>query len=1032
MFADGINLVRWGICKNQSTFTLSLLAMPNKKRPLNTTANFLQQGFALHQRNKLAEAKSIYLRILQKEPEHFETLHLLGALCIQEGLYEDSLRFIEITIRLDGQNPTPFNNRGVALQRLDHLEDALESFDNAIRLKPTYAEALFNRANTLKALKRYPDALEGYDKVLLIKPTYSEALNNRGELLTRLGRFTEALESYEKSLSINPNYEDALNNKGNLLQYLELFDSALTCYEGVIRINSENINALNNRGVCLHSLKRYEDALRSYEAALINKPSFAEAWFNRGNTLKELKKFDEAILAYKNAIQIKPEYPQAFNNLGLTLQEQGHLHEAVASFDIALSLNPDLAETLNNRGVVLRELGRNDEALKNYDRALIIQPKYVHALNNRGNVLQDLKQFHRAIENYRNALDIQPDSAYAHYNMGNALKKLGNFEEAIKSYDAALFYKPHYAEVLNNKAALLAELKQFEEALPHYENALIIKPRYAEALNNKGNTQFALRDFNGALQSYNIALSIKPKFSEALNNRGNALAKLGRLDEALQSYDDALNINMRFAEALHGKGNLMLELGKPEEALDLYNRVFAIKSDYEFLLGDRLSLKMNLCDWYGFDVLLQTLTELAAQSLLVSRPFSLLSLIDQPKLQKLAAVAYSKAQHPEKRVSLNIDRPKLGKKICLGYFSPDFREHAVSYLLVELFEKHDRDQFEIIGFSFGPRSSTWFGQRINQSFDELIDVSNKSDKEIAELSQNKGIQIAIDLAGYTKNGRPSIFSFRAAPLQVSYLGYMGTLGAPYMDYIVADKVIVPPPSLPDYTEKVIYLPTCYQISDSKRVISKRPLSRSELGLPEKSFVFCCLNNSYKIQPKIFEAWMRVLKFVDGSVIWLLADNPKAKANLIREAAAHNVAKERLIFANRIEYSKYLAQFKFADLFLDTFPYNAGTTANDALYMGLPVLTLMGETMVSRMAASLLTALDLYELITHSLDEYERQAITLAKDPQRLSYLKNQLLRSKETRPLFKTDLNIRHLEKAYVLITERFNSKLSPDHLEIR
>jgi predicted O-linked N-acetylglucosamine transferase (SPINDLY family) len=351
--------------------------------------------------------------------------------------------------------------------------------------------------------------------------------------------------------------------------------------------------------------------------------------------------------------------------------------------------------------------------------------------------------------------------------------------------------------------------------------------------------------------------------------------------------------------------------------------------------------------------------------------------------------------------------------------------------MAELFELHDRSQFEIVGFSFGPTANDEIRQRLEKSFDQFIEVGSKSDVEVAKLSRDFNIDIAVDLKGFTKDGRTGIFAHRAAPIQVNYLGYPGTLGTDYIDYIIADKTLIPPQSQQFYSEKVVYLPNSYQVNDRKRIISERQFTRQELGLPENSFVFCCFNNNYKILPATFDGWMRILKSVDGSVLWLFKDNPWAVENLKKEAQKRGIDGQRLVFAEHMPLSEHLARHRQADLFLDTLPYNAHTTTSDALWAGLPVLTQMGGSFASRVAASLLNAIGLPELITSAQEEYEALAIELAMNPKKLSDIKYKLEINRFTAPLFDTPLFTKNIEAAYIKMMERYYADLEPDHIAI-
>jgi predicted O-linked N-acetylglucosamine transferase (SPINDLY family) len=412
-------------------------------------------------------------------------------------------------------------------------------------------------------------------------------------------------------------------------------------------------------------------------------------------------------------------------------------------------------------------------------------------------------------------------------------------------------------------------------------------------------------------------------------------------------------------------------------------------------------------------------------------PFPLLSIADTPSKHRVCAETYIQDKFPQNNKLGIIPKRIKQNRIRLGYYSADFYIHPVAFLIAELIETHNKEKFETIAFSFGPDIKDQMRNRLSNAFDKFIDVRNKTDNEIALLSRRLEIDIAIDLVGYTSKNRTGIFSYRVAPIQINYLGYPGTMGANYIDYIIADKTLIPAKSNKFYSEKIIYLPNSYQANDRTRLISDKQFTKAALGLPENGFVFACFNNNYKILPSTFDLWCKILVKVEGSVLWLLDDNPIAKKNLIKEAVARGIDSTRVVFAERIELSEHLARHRQADLFLDTFPYNAHTTASDALWAGLPVLTLMGESFASRVAASLLTAIDLPELITSSQEHYEALAIELATNPAKLKEIKTKLESNRLTTPLFDTPRFTKHLEDAYTKMCKRYHADLPPEHIYI-
>ncbi len=612
-----------------------------------------------------------------------------------------------------------------------------------------------------------------------------------------------------------------------------------------------------------------------------------------------------------------------------------------------------------------------------------------------------------------------------------ALHKAGRLSEARSVYLEILRVNPNHFDSLHLSGVIAIQTNQHESGLRLINRAIKINPNVASAHSHRGNALSRLNRLDEALGSYAKALEIEPNSTEVYANRANLLMMMGRMDEALADYDQALKINPDFAEVHNNRGNLLKSLMRLEEALSSYENAINLQSGQDFLFGTYIHTKMLLCDWASLPELLGSLKNKIEAGERATLPFPLLGLSDEPALQRDAAEIYAKSICHEGRCIKTFKKRKAGRRIHVGYYSADFHDHATMYLMAELFENHDSDKFEFTGFSYGPKKNDGMRKRISKSLGRFVDVREKNDREIAQLSRKLAVDIAVDLKGYTENTRPGIFAEGCAPIQVNYLGYPGTMGADFIDYIIADKLVIPPENQSEFKEKVIYLPNSYQVNDSKRTIAERNFTRQELGLPESGFVFCCFNNNYKILPETFDTWVRILKAVDGSVLWLLKGNTTAVGNLRREAEARGLPGSRLVFADRMPLEEHLARHKVAGLFLDTLPYNAHTTASDALWAGLPVLTCMGRSFAGRVAASLLVAIGLHEMVTTSRAQYEAKAIELASNPAILSELKSRLERNKVSSPLFNSDLFARHIEGAFEAIHSRHQAGLSPENIDM-
>jgi predicted O-linked N-acetylglucosamine transferase (SPINDLY family) len=783
--------------------------------------------------------------------------------------------------------------------------------------------------------------------------------------------------------------------------------------------------------VALHQQGQLEQAGTLYKEILQSQPEHFDALQFLAAIAIQQKNFVVALELFEQAIKINPSLPSSHNNRGTALLNLNRVEEALKSYDCAIKINPDYVAALSNRGYALYKLKRHEEALEFYDRAIKINPDYVDALNNRGTTMRGLNRYGEALESFERALMIKPDYVEALKNRAIALLDLKRHEEALESYNRALKIKPDDAEALNGLGTALLGLNRHEQALESYDRALRISPDFAVALSNRGNALLELNRNEEALKSYDRALEIEPNFAEALNNRGLLLLNQGRHEEAIESIDRALKIKPDFADALNNRGLSLTELNRHEEALQSYGRALTIQPGYDFLHGNWLHAKMMICDWHDIEDQFIQLAKKVERNEIATPPFAFLAISSCLALQRKAAEIWVQTKYPSNNTLPKISKYTQHDKIRIGYFSADFRFHPVSILTAELFEKHDRSKFELTAFSFGPDTKDEMRGRLEAAFDRFIDVRSQSDKDVAMLARNLEIDFAVDLGGFTQAARTGIFAMRAAPIQLSYLGYLGTMGAEYIDYLIADTTIIPEADQRHYAEKIVYLPS-YQANDTKRRIADKAFTRAELGLPQTGFVFCCLNNNYKITPGTFDGWMRILKQVEGSVLWLVEHNAKVVSNLRSEAEFRGVNGNRLVFAKRLSPPEYLASYRAADLFLDTLPYNAGTTASDALWAGLPVLTCLGETFAGRIAASLLKAIHLPELIASTPEAYEALAVELATNPDKQREIKRKLACNRLTTPLFDIRLFTRHIEAAYKEMYERNQVDLAPEHIYVQ
>ena len=784
-------------------------------------------------------------------------------------------------------------------------------------------------------------------------------------------------------------------------------------------------------GVLRYQQGRPAEALALIGEALKAEPASSEALANYGLVLAALGRLDEALVSYDKSLAARPDNVEALNNRGNAFLDLKRFAEALDSYDRALAINPHLAGTLDNRGNALRMLKRFEEALASYDRALAITPGLAQTLNNRGNALWDMARFEEALASYGHALAARPGFAQAAYNCANVLKLFGRGAEALAHYERAIALKPDYAEALINRGNVLHDLKRHEDALASYDRALGVQPRNPQTLVNRGNVLADLGRLEDALASYDKALSIDPANVVGLNNRGNMLRALKRLPEALASYDRAVAVQPDLAQAYYNRSGLLwVESQIYDAAVSDMEKVIAIDPDYEYARGDLLHLRMYGADWQGFDDQVAGINAGVRAGARVVHPFVYQAVSTSPADLQACSVLYAAHRYPAVLPAMAKPGPRPGR-IRVGYLCGEFREQATSLLSAGLYECHDRSRFEIVALDSGAGDGSALRRRLEAAFDKFIYIGALSGRHAAGRIAAEEIDILVNLNGYFGAQRMDIFAHRPAPLQVNYLGFPATLGASYIDYILADRFVIPPDEQEFYTEKVVYLPHSYQINDSRRQAADIVATRADNGLPETGFVFCNFNQSYKFTPALFAVWMRILAQVDGSVLWLMENNDRFPENLRREAQKHGVAAERLIFAPHRRADQHLARLGLADLLLDSLPYNAHTTASDALFSNVPVLTCPGTSFAGRVGQSLLHAIGLPELVASSMEDYESLAVALARDEARLAAVRAKLARNRDTHPLYDTPRFTRQLERAYEIMWEGFQQGRAPAGFQV-
>jgi len=773
------------------------------------------------------------------------------------------------------------------------------------------------------------------------------------------------------------------------------------------------LDALMAQAQALHRSGDIARAEAVYREVLRRAPRHFDALHSLGMVAFQAGHPQAAADLIAQALAVDPQDAGAHGNLGYALHMLGRHDEALQSLDRALALQPELLEALNNRGNTLSALGRHDESVASFDRALALRPDYVEAAYNRGNALHAAGRLQDALASYDTVLAARPDIAQAHNNRARVLQDLGRQGDALAGYDRALALMPQYLHALVGRGTARLALKQPAAALADFDAALRMAPQHAGAHEGRGGALFALRRAGDAVLAFTRSLDIDGTRLDARIQRANAAYELRRYEDAMADLDAVLAQTPDVAGVVCNRGNVLLELKRYDQAARAFERVLALDADYPYALGKRVYAQTMACDWRDLDALVAQVEAGLAQGRAVIEPFAYAAIGTDPMGLRRCAELFAADQFPAQPALVAPGHRWGNARIRVGYLGGEFRNQATSILAVELFELHDKRRFEIVAFDNGWDDGSTLRRRIDAAFDEVVTIAALPDEDAARAVADRRIDILVNLNGWFGLGRTGVFARRPAPVQVNWLGFPGTVGAPYLDVIVADACTIPAGEEGAYVERVVRLPDSYQPNDRQRAIAAAP-ARASLGLPDDGVVFACFNNTYKINAATFASWMRILHAVDDSVLWLLQDNEAATANLRAAAVAHAIPARRLHFAPRIRLDEHLARHACADLFLDTLPYNAHTTASDALWAGLPVLSCRGSTFPGRVGASLLHALGLAdELLVQDASAYEARAIELARDPARLAQLRERLAQARTTAPLFDTPAFARALEQAY-------------------
>ena len=788
-------------------------------------------------------------------------------------------------------------------------------------------------------------------------------------------------------------------------------DNAERQYQKILAANPQHPDALHLLGLIEHQRGNHERAVELIKMAIRNNRNCSYYYNNLGAALKSMGAIEDATECYQKAFHLQPDYTEAAYNLGSIFLLREKVADAIRWYEKAIQLKPDYVDALSNLAAAYNVIKRTDDAIECCKKVLLIDSNNAVALNNLGNAMMGKKQPDRAIDYYQKSISADRANPEAHSNLGNALHDLGEQEKALSSYREAIELNPMYGEAYNNMGIVLREMGNLEEASRCYRKAMQLRPEDAEGYHNFGNVLKDQGQLEQAVRMYRRAIEYNSMSVDSHVNLGIALEEMGRAEEAIRSYSDALNIDSNSAKA------------------------------YSHLVHQL----QNLCAWDQIEQVNEKLDELTARAIENSvkpdeMPFLNLTRHTDACLNFKVAKAWSyeiSAQvscfqhfYTDLACETRFAKP-IENQIVIGYLSNNFKNHPTAHLVQGMFKLHDRKRFRIHCYSYGEDDKSKYRERIKATCDRFIDIRMLSHAAAAKLIYADGVDILVDLVGYMKANRLAIAAMRPAPIQARWLGMAGTTGADFFDYLVTDALVSPSSQASFYSESLVHMPDCYQINDNSQLIVEGGITRHEAGLPEKEFVFCSFSSRYKYDPNMFRSWMRILKQVNDSVLWLLGGDTIAEKNLRIFAESLGIDSQRLIFARKINRELHLQRLQLADLALDTRIVNGAITTSEALWAGVPLVTLQGKHFASRMSSSLLSAAGLKSLVTYKLDQYEALAVGLARDPDRMNNFRQHLKENRLKMPLFDTSRFICNLEKAYLRMVEIYCAGEKPQPIKV-
>ncbi|KAH8974053.1 hypothetical protein BDL97_01G081800 [Sphagnum fallax] len=900
------------------------------------------------------------------------------------GNYKQALQQCSLVHEKNPQRTDALLLLGAIYYQLRDFDMCIVKNEEAIRIEPQFAECYGNMANALKEKGNIDLAIHYYTVAIELKPNFCDAWSNLSSAYMRKGHLQEAAECCQHALMLNPRLVDAHSNLGNMLKAQGLTHHAYLCYMEAIRLQPTFAIAWSNLAGLLMEAGELQKALTYYKEAIRLKPSFADAHLNRGNVLKALGRPQEAILCYQRSIQLRPDFAIAYGNLASVYYEQGLLEYAILHYKQALLLDSNFLEAYNNLGNALKDAGQVEEAIACYQSCLALQSNHPQALTNLGNIYMEWNMVNVAATFYKATLAVTTGLSAPYSNLAAIYKQQGHYAEAIACYNEVMRVDPMAADGLVNRGNTLKEIGQVNDAIQDYLHALAIHPTMAEGHANLASAYKDSGHVEAAIKSYNQALALRTDFPEATCNLLHTL-------QCVCDWDDR---DKKFSEV-----EAVVRRQIQMQVLPSVQPFHAIAYPIDAMLALEISRKY------------------AEHCSLIASRFGAQSFTHPP--------------------ATHVKSEGGSGRLRVGYVSSDFGNHPLSHLMGSVFGMHNRDNIEVFCYALSQSDGSEWRQRISAEAEHFVDVSTMTSDAIAHLMSDDRIQILVNLNGYTKGARNEIFAMQPAPIQVSYMGFPGTTGAEYIDYLVTDELVSPTQYAHMYSEKLVHLPHCYFVNDYKQKNQDvlDPLSnmtRADYGLPEDKFLFACFNQLYKMDSDVFSAWCRILKQVPDSAIWLLRFPAAGETRLRAFAAAQGVRPEQIIFTDVAAKNEHIRRSALADLFLDTPLCNAHTTGTDVLWAGLPMVTLPLEKMATRVAMSLCHAASCgEEMVVSSMQEYEERAVMLATHPTMLRALTAKLRSARLSCPLFDTTRWVQNLERAYFKMWNLYCSGSHPQPFKV-